>query len=247
MTDPDNFLSRWSRRKLGADADNSRAEKSGAQADDRAAPPGGQTEQAAPKEDAGRPPAFDVASLPPLESIGAGTDISAFMQTGVPTALRHAALRRAWTADPSIKDYVGLNENFWDAAGPGGIIPGFGELDPGIDVKRMVSEMFGETTPDQPESEKRDSVAASARSDENLEMSDDTSKPVGATPQQTALQQNENGATQKKASRDAQEAQETQEPQEPQEPQETKEAPEAEGTPEPMQKMTRRHGGAMPE
>ena len=138
MNDPDNFLSRWSRRKRGGDADNSRAEKSATQPDDGAAPPGGQTGQAASEEEPGRPPEFDVASLPPIESIGAGTDISAFMQTGVPTALRHAALRRAWTADPAIRDFVGLNENFWDAAGPDGIIPGFGELDPGLDVKRMV-------------------------------------------------------------------------------------------------------------
>ena len=46
--------------------------------------------------------------------------------------------------DPVIRDFVGLNENFWDAAGPDGI-PGFGDLDPNLDVRRMVSELFGET------------------------------------------------------------------------------------------------------
>ena len=223
MNDPDNFLSRWSRRKRAGDADNSSAEKSGVPPDDRPAPAPDQTRQAVPKDEAESPPAFDVTSLPPIESIDAGTDISAFMQTGVPTALRHAALRRAWAADPAIRDYVGLNENFWDAAGPDGI-PGFGELDPGLDVKRMVSELFGETTPDQPQPEERDSATVSAQSDENLETPEDRGKMAALTPRQSAPQQVDNGATQKKA---AQAVQATQEP--------------------PMQKMTRRHGGAMPE
>jgi hypothetical protein len=218
MNDPDNFLSRWSRRKRGGDSDNSRAEKSDAQPDDRAAPPPDQKRQAAPKDQAGRPPAFDVASLPSIESIGAGSDISAFMQTGVPTALRHAALRRAWTADPAIRDYIGPNENFWDAAGPDGVIPGFGELDPGLDVKRMVSELFGDTTADKPEPEQHDSANAPGQFDENLEAPDGHGKTADSVSQQSAPQQNDNGATQKQAG---------QEP--------------------PMQKMTRRHGSAMPE
>jgi hypothetical protein len=221
MNDPDNFLSRWSRRKRENDAGNSRADKTDAQADDRTAPSPGPTRQAAPADDAGHPPAFDVASLPPIESIGAGTDISAFMQTGVPAALRHAALRRAWTADPAIKDFVELNENFWDNVGPDGIIPGFGELDPGLDVKRMVEELFGETTPDKPGAEQHDSATAVVQSGENLESSDDCSKTASSTPQQSAPQQMENGAPQKKVAQTAQES--------------------------PVQKMTRRHGGALPE
>jgi hypothetical protein len=221
MNDPDNFLSRWSRRKREDATANFRAEKSDAQPDDRATPPPDQARQTVPKDEAEQSPAFDVASLPPIESIGAGTDISAFMQTGVPTALRHAALRRAWAADPAIRDYVGLNENFWDAAGPDGIISGFGELDPGLDVKRMVSELFGETTPDKPEAEQHASATAPAQSDENLESPENRSKAADLAPPQSAPQQNENGATQKKAAQAAQE--------------------------QTMQKMTRRHGGAMPE
>ena len=63
---------------------------------------------------------------------------------GVPAAMTHAALRRAWSADPAIRDFIGPHENYWDAAGPDGI-PGFGDLDPNLDVRRMVSELFGET------------------------------------------------------------------------------------------------------
>lgn len=234
MNDPDNFLTRWSRRKRGDDAGDSGAEKSDAQPAERKAPPHDETRHAVPKDDAGRPPAFDVASLPPIESIGAGTDISAFMQAGVPTALRHAALRRAWIADPAIRDFMGPTENFWDAAGPDGI-PGFGELDPGLDVKRMVSELFGETTPNKPEAEQRDAVDTPAQFEENFEAPADLSQMADIATQQVAPQQTENGATQKKA---AQEPHQESLQEAPQEPLMQK---------EPMQKMTRRHGGATPE
>ncbi len=58
--------------------------------------------------------AFDPASLPPIESINALSDIRAFLAPGVPAALTRAALRRAWVADPAIRDFVGLSENSWD-------------------------------------------------------------------------------------------------------------------------------------
>ena len=216
MNDPDNFLSRWSRRKRGADVDNSQADKSDAHPHDRPAPSRDEPTEAGPKETTGHP-AFDVASLPPVDSIGAGTDISAFMQAGVPTALRHAALRRAWSTDPAIRDYLGPTENFWDAAGPDGI-PGFGELDPGLDVKRMVAELFGETSPDKPEPEQNDSANAPPQVEENSKAPDDLRQTVEPASKQSAPQQIENGATQKTTVADV-----------------------------PMQKMTRRHGGAMPE
>lgn len=219
MNDPDNFLSRWSRRKRAAGADALPAEKAGQHSSERATPPRAQAGQSVPEDKVAlpAPPEFDVASLPPIESIGADTDVSAFMQAGVPTALRHAALRRAWTADPAIRDHMGLTENFWDAAGPDGI-PGFGELDPGLDVKRMVSELFGEPDPRKAELEQRDPANTPVQSDENPELSDDHGKTKNPALQQSAPQQSDNVATQKHA---------IQEP--------------------PAQKMTRRHGGAMPE
>src|SRR5262249_4134009 len=122
-------------------------------------------------------PEFDPASLPPIESIEAGTDISAFLRTGVPSALRHAALRRAWSADPAIRDFVGLNENYWDAAGPEGI-SGFGALDPSVDVKHMVSELFGENASKSPNPDSSDnSVAPSTVSREAEETFAPQSQP----------------------------------------------------------------------
>jgi Protein of unknown function (DUF3306) len=59
----------------------------------------------------------DAASLPPTGSIGAGSDIRLFLESGVPEDLARAALRRAWIVDPAIRDFVGLSENFWDFSG----------------------------------------------------------------------------------------------------------------------------------
>jgi hypothetical protein len=86
---------------------------------------------------------FDPATLPPIESIDAQTDITAFLQSGVPAELRLAALRRAWTADPAIRDFKGLQENGWNFNDPNGV-PGFGDLGPEVDVKRKVAEILGE-------------------------------------------------------------------------------------------------------
>ena len=80
--------------------------------------------KAAPK------PEFDLASLPSLDSITAATDIRAFLAPGVPKELARAALRRAWSADPAIRDFKGLAENDWDFTDPTAM-PGFGALPPG--------------------------------------------------------------------------------------------------------------------
>jgi hypothetical protein len=71
---------------------------------------------------------FDPASLPPIDSITADTDIVAFLKSGVPIGLTRAALRRAWTSDPAIRDFIGIAENQWDFNDPNGI-SGFGPLD----------------------------------------------------------------------------------------------------------------------
>jgi Protein of unknown function (DUF3306) len=70
--------------------------------------------------------AFDPASLPPVESISGSTDIRSFLLPGVPAALTQAALRRAWTTDPAIRDFIGIADQL-DFTDPTGI-PGFGPL-----------------------------------------------------------------------------------------------------------------------
>jgi hypothetical protein len=57
--------------------------------------------------------------------------------------LARAALRRAWVADPAIRDFVGIAENQWDFNDPNAI-PGFGSLGPLDDVRRLVAQVIGE-------------------------------------------------------------------------------------------------------
>ena len=216
MNDPDNFLSRWSRRKQEA---GERSEKKEEAADKPPAEPVAENEPVrAASAPASTPiPKFDVESLPPIESISAETDITMFMRTGVPETLKHAALRRAWSADPAIRDFMGPTENYWDAAGPDGI-PGFGDLDPNLDVRRMVSELFGETprqeTPTESETDRADSPALPIQS-----RAEATEVPQGSpTPPEDVPQRDENAAAQT-------------------------EPPEAASE----KKISRRHGGAMPQ
>ena len=70
---------------------------------------------------------LDSANLPPIESIGAGSDILPFLASGVPADLTRGALRRAWSTDPAIRDFIGLSENSWDFDAQDGA-PGFGSL-----------------------------------------------------------------------------------------------------------------------
>jgi hypothetical protein len=142
MNDPENFLSRWSRRKREPEESPKpvaeAAPETSAQEDAAAGQP------AVTKSDATLPePVFDPASLPPLDSIGAETDISAFLKANVPSPLRLAALRRAWLADPAIRDFKGMAEYDWDFTAPGSM-PGFGEMDPATDVQKMLTELFGD-------------------------------------------------------------------------------------------------------
>jgi Protein of unknown function (DUF3306) len=53
-------------------------------------------------------------ALPPIESIDAASDIRCFLTPDVPVELTRAALRRAWVADPAIRDFVGVSENSSD-------------------------------------------------------------------------------------------------------------------------------------
>jgi hypothetical protein len=159
MTDHENssggFLERWSRRKIEAERqtpDGARedvAARVPEQRDDNntAACAGEGPERGAPRDKAPAPtdakPAFDITSLPSLESITAATDVRAFLAPGVPAELTRAALRRAWTTDPAIRNFKGLAENDWDFTDPTAM-PGFTDLPADYDVKKLVAQIFGE-------------------------------------------------------------------------------------------------------
>jgi hypothetical protein len=161
MSEPENFIARWSRRKRKA-----------AEAAEGATPPApapggaddithaGGNER---KADAAPPPpsgtgepktsGLDWSKLPPLETITAESDIRAFLAPGVPPELTRAALRRAWAADPRIRDFVGLADYDWDFNTPGSI-PGFGSLEMTDELRRQIARMVGSSLeqdgPDKP-------------------------------------------------------------------------------------------------
>jgi hypothetical protein len=93
-------------------------------------------------------PAVDPANLPSLDSITATTDVRDFLAPDVPAALRREALRRAWSADPAIRDFIGLQEYDWDFTKLDAI-HGFAELGPEVDVKRLVAQVFGDVPEDE--------------------------------------------------------------------------------------------------
>jgi hypothetical protein len=127
----EDFLKRWSRRKREVSKEDAAARPP--------APVASQTPDAAGKAET----QFDPASLPSIESITALSDVTAFLQAGVPAELTRAALRHVWTADPSIRDFVGLAENAWDFTDPNAM-PGFGPLEATEEVRQMIARVVGE-------------------------------------------------------------------------------------------------------
>jgi hypothetical protein len=133
------FLKRWSRRKQEAKVVSDAPQP---------APAAAETTETKGELTSDQPEAVpesevDLSKLPPIDSITATTDITEFLRKGVPGELSRAALRRAWTADPAIRDFVGLAENAWDFNDPNAI-PGFGPLDYSADqVKALVERIVG--------------------------------------------------------------------------------------------------------
>jgi hypothetical protein len=132
MTEPEKFLDRWSRMKREAAEPAAPAPPS---ADAEKKP-----EETAHPQVAEPDKPFDLDSLPSLDSITAETDMRAFLQSGVPDDLKNAALRRAWTADPGVRDFVELLENGWDFNDPNGVA-GFGPIEP-AEVARLVAQFM---------------------------------------------------------------------------------------------------------
>jgi len=106
--------------------------------------------------------AGDVTILPAIESIGAKTNIRAFLLPGVPQVLHVAAVRRAWRMDPAIRDFKEMAENDWDFTVAGGVL-GFGDLDPGFDAQAMVTEMLSKPGLTVAEQSRQPSAAQIAR------------------------------------------------------------------------------------
>ena len=53
----------------------------------------------------------DSTKLPPVTSIRRQSDIRPYLRPTVPNDVKAAALHRAWSTDPAIHDFVGMNED----------------------------------------------------------------------------------------------------------------------------------------
>jgi len=195
MSEPENFLERWSRRKRAA-ADAPPPQK------DEIAPPEKTDAPPSPATDVPKDPSdgepFDLASLPSIESIGANTDVRAFLRPGVPPELTRAALRRAWSTDPAIRDFVGLVENGWDFNDPNAMA-GFGTIGAG-EVARLLSQAVGEALPEASGSSAEPPQAAVPRGDSEqsstAEIASSERQENAAAPKPAAVQRSENDASQ---------------------------------------------------
>ena len=145
------FLSRWSRRK--------RAVVEG-RAPEEAPPPS--PLEAKPEALPAEPEdEFDLTSLPPIESLTIESDFKAFLHRKVPLDLRAAALRRAWSLDPAIRDFIGPADYAWDFNAPDGV-PGFA-LELGGDAMKLLSHALGLDAPvPKPAAEPQDEAPAMA-------------------------------------------------------------------------------------
>lgn len=144
MSDAEDFLSRWSRLKRDENPDAGGALKPGSRREE-----GALETPEAPAASEVAPP-FDPATLPPVETIDAGSNIRAFLAPGVPATIKRAALRRAWSSDPSIRDFVGLSENSWDFNAPETIF-GFGSIEKEKIQELLERVLGGPRTPDETE------------------------------------------------------------------------------------------------
>ena len=176
-SEPENFLARWSSRKLAdrSARQNARAEQQPRDENDALENSAGAE---TPKD--GDPPdnrPFDAAQLPPLDAIGPDTNIADFLRREVPPDLTRAALRRAWTSDPAIRDFIGLVENGWDFNDPSGM-SGFGPIT-AEEVARLAGRVIGALPDTLPGAAPQDPTKEALTSEKNSQLASTSARPVG--------------------------------------------------------------------
>ncbi|KQP51936.1 DUF3306 domain-containing protein [Methylobacterium sp. Leaf108] len=193
----DDFLSRWSRRKREIVREEAPPELPTPDSSEREAPPGPGDEPLAAASaddeahagigDMGDMAGIDedaVAALPSLDSLTADSDLAPFLKAGVPQVLRNAAMRRMWSLDPGIRDYLGeAREYAFDWHIPGAV-PGTGPMLPTDDIAGMVRQIFAGSKPRvevEVEAE-AEALTNDADADADAVSPVDTDAPVQTTP-----------------------------------------------------------------
>ncbi|WP_206020325.1 DUF3306 domain-containing protein [Rhodovarius crocodyli] len=136
------FLSRWSRRKRGLEVAEPTPKPVPESVPKPVAEPVAAAPEPVPAPEPEPEPEFDPATLPDIETLTAESDFSAFLKKGVPEALKRLAMRRAWSLDPAIRDFIGPADYAWDFNAPDGV-PGFA-LELGGDAKRLLAHAVGQ-------------------------------------------------------------------------------------------------------
>jgi hypothetical protein len=225
MNEREKFFARWSRRKQAAAEEVERETIAGAPLATPTpipSPQGGEETRAARSlpqtgsvnpegATSGKPGGsehlFDLTKLPAIESITAETDISGFLAPGVPAELTRAALRRAFSADPSIREFIGPSESSWDFNAPDAM-GGFGPLEMTEELRRQILQMVGRGldaphTADPPEQTtsqapiERPEVQSMGPSTQEAQKTTQVSQPLMEPPSETdscAQQDNEDPA-----------------------------------------------------
>ncbi|WP_448207430.1 DUF3306 domain-containing protein [Azospirillum sp. sgz302134] len=160
MADDEPFLSRWSRLKREAREEPPPE----APAEEPAEPATNPVAEEAPEP-------FDPATLPPVESLGADSDYTAFLAPEVPQELRLMALRKAWVSDPVIANFRGFAEYDWDCNAPG-----YAQLLPTDKILDMVESIVGEDPVKEPVPEAAPLVASTEA--ESEEAPEDVPSPL---------------------------------------------------------------------
>jgi hypothetical protein len=174
------FLSRWSRLKRTEAAP-------AASATSPAVPDGGPVDgpSAADPDERPRDPETGaiidlewIKSLPRIEDLAPGADLSGFMRAGVPEALRRQALRRLWEIDPVIRDYVSPALDYAYDYNTPGAAPGYGPLSESdiAQAKRFLDSVFS----DPPHT--RDAVRSQAPVSVDASSCDATSQDEATAP-----------------------------------------------------------------
>lgn len=109
---------------------------------------------APPENPPGAPLVVQVEPPPPVEVPPDATtipidDITAWLGRNIPEGWREIALRRMWSADISIRDFIGPADYAWDWNTPGGA-PGWGPMRAADDMVRLLARAIGEDLPKPP-------------------------------------------------------------------------------------------------
>lgn len=202
------FLGRWSQRKLSQKQEEEARRDAPDSLDEQAADPDVGACDTATQDESQEISAAsqneeelseeELAALPPVDSITRETDLRQFMRKGVPAALKAAALRKMWLADPAIRNHVDYAVDYaWDWNTPGGVPGNAGQI-LGESVAKMRDSILPEPVSDRnqsnppdhatPESASRDAVTAQGDDQEIQPEGEQAAEPkvTGAMPDDEA-------------------------------------------------------------